>query len=95
MGLVKYTPDRRGIQQLLGSMGVLEHLTSRAVRVQSVAQAEYAAHPPHSGEVRVVVDPGIEPRTGRARVAVIAEHPGALPIEADRRPLGKAMDAAG
>ncbi len=93
MGLVKYTPNRRGIRDLLGSAEVAGDLFERAQKVSAVAQAEYLAHPPHSGQVDVVVT--LSHERIRARAAVIAQHPAALPIEADRRPLGKALDAAG
>jgi hypothetical protein len=94
MGLVRYRPNRRGVRDLLSSPGVVADLAERAGRVAAAAQAEYTARPPHSGQVEVIVDVGLEPQSGRARAAVIAKHPGALPIEADRRPLGKSMDAA-
>ncbi len=93
MGLVKYTPNRRGIRNLLGSAEVLADLMRRGERVAAVARADYIADPPHSGQVDVDVVPSRE--RVRVRAAVIARHPAALHIEADRRPLGKAMDAAG
>lgn len=92
MGLVKYRPNRRGIRDLLGSPTVGGDLFQRALRVAAAAQADYVAHPPHSGQVEVVTV--LEKERIRWRAAVIAKHPGALPIEHDRRPLGKAMDAA-
>lgn len=92
MGLVKYRPNRKGIRALLGSVEVADVLAKRAERVAGVARADYEAQPPHTGqvEVRVVVSH----ERVRVRAAVIAQHPAALPIEADRRPLGKAIDAA-
>lgn len=95
MALARYRPNRRGIRDLLGATGVQLDLQARAERVAAVARADYAARPPHSGQVEVTVDAGREPESGRARAAVIANHPGALGIETDRRPLGKALDAAG
>lgn len=93
MGLVRYRPNRKGIRDLLGSDGVRADLHARGERVAGTAEAAYKADPPHSGQVDVVVDSG---SSGvRARVAVIAKHPAALHIEADRRPLGSALDAAG
>lgn len=95
MALVRYRPNRRGLRDLLGSTGVQLDLQARAERVAAAARADYTTRPPHSGEVEVVVDAGREPQSGRARAAVIAKHPAAQHIEADRRPLGGAMDAAG
>lgn len=95
MALIRYRPNRRGIRDVLGSTGVQLDLLARAERVAAVARADYAARPPHSGQVEVTVDAGLEPESRRARAAVIAKHPGALHIEADRRPLGSALDAAG
>ncbi|MPZ27543.1 MAG: hypothetical protein GEV12_14320 [Micromonosporaceae bacterium] len=95
MALVRYRPNRRGIRDLLGSPEVLADLRLRAARVAITVRADYQARPPHQGSVDVVVDAGLEPESGRARAAVIAKHPGALGIEADRRPLGSALDAAG
>lgn len=95
MALVRYRSKRRGVRDLLSLPGVRRDLAVRAGRVAAVARADYTARPPHSGQVEVVVDSGLEPISRRARAAVIAKHPGALPIEADRRPLGNALDAAG
>jgi hypothetical protein len=96
VALVRYRPSRRGIRELLGSPEVLADLVARAERVAAAAEASYAARPPHEGEVRVEVDGQLPPeRHTRARAAVIAQHPAALHIEADRRPLGSALDAAG
>lgn len=95
MGLVRYRPRRKGIRAMLGSEWVRADLHARAERVAAAADAAYIAHPPHSGRVDVVVTS----QTGgggrvRSRAAVIAKHPAARPIEADRRPLGRALDAA-
>jgi hypothetical protein len=96
MKLDRYKPNRRGIKEILGSEGVRADLTRRAVQVAEVAQAAYDARPPHQGTVEVIVDSqGDAERTVRARAAVIALHPAAQHIEADRRPLGAAIDAAG
>lgn len=96
MALVRYRPNREGIRDLLGSDEVRRDLEARAERVAAAARTAYAVAPPHSGEVEVVVDSQSEPeRRFRARAAVIANHPAALHIEADRRPLGGALDAAG
>lgn len=97
MGLVRYRPNRRGIRALLGADWVRADLERRAEAVAEVARADYQANPPHTGQVVVEVDSAAG-ETGarlRARAAVIARHPAALHIEADRRPLGKAIDAAG
>lgn len=95
MALHRYRGNRRGVRALLSSSGVLRDLQARAGRVAAAAEADYTARPPHSGAVDVRVDAGLEPQSRRARSAVIANHPGALGIEADRRPLGSALDAAG
>lgn len=96
MRLDKYKANRRGIRGVLGSEGVRAELVRRAEAVAAVADAGYKANPPHSGVVNVYVDsqPGTASHP-RARAAVIAQHPAVLPIEADRRTLGSAMDAAG
>lgn len=93
MRLERYKPNRKGVRALLKSPEVLGDLIGRAGRVAEVARADYESRPPHQGEVEVVVAGSIG--KDRARVAVIAKHPGALGIEADRRPLGGALDAAG
>lgn len=93
MKLQRYEPNRRGVRALLKSPEVLGNLIERAGRVAEVARAEYESRPPHQGAVEVVVAASMG--DDRARAAVIAKHPGALGIEADRRPLGGALDAAG
>lgn len=93
MKLERYEPNRRGVRGLLKMPEVLGDLIGRAERVAGVARSDYEARPPHSGEVEVVVAASIG--KDRARAAVIAKHPASLPIEADRRPLGSALDAAG
>lgn len=93
MKLERYEPNRRGVRALLKAPEVLGDLIGRAQRVAEVARASYEGRPPHQGEVEVVVTGSMG--DDRARAAVIAKHPGALPIEADRRPLGSALDAAG
>lgn len=102
--LVRYKPSRKGIKALLGSDDVAADLHRRAENVAEVARASYAASPPHEGEVRVIVDSQTagkrtkgrrsRNRKTRARAAVIANHAAAQFIEADRRPLGSAIDAA-
>lgn len=95
MRLEKFKPNRKGIREVLGSEPVRLALVRRAEAVAAVADAEYRANPPHSGEVNVYVDSqGGGGRRVRARAAVIAQHPAVLPIEADRRTLGAALDAA-
>ncbi|HEY1395021.1 hypothetical protein [Roseateles sp.] len=93
MRLEKYTPNRRGIKQQLGSEGVRAELVRRAHAIADVARAEYEANPPHTGTVEVFVDSQAGGRRIRARAAVIAKHPAVLAIEGDRRTLGAAMDA--
>ena len=91
--LIRYTASRAGMRHLIKSEGVDSMLERRAGNVAAVAQAGYDANPPHSGRVNVdVVQEGSD--SDRARVAVIARHPAALAIEADRRVLGGAIDAA-
>jgi len=96
MGLIRYRSNRRGIRALLGAEWVRADLHARAERVADAARKDYEANPPHQGEVDVTVDSAAG-ETGarlRSRAAVIAKHPGVLHIEADRRPLGGALDAA-
>lgn len=93
--LVRYRPNKKGLRAMIGSESVRADLVRRAEAVAEVARASYMTRPPHQGEVEVVVDS----QAGtvdhpRARAAVIALHPGVLGIEAARRPLGKALDAA-
>lgn len=96
MGLIRYRPNRKGIREMLGAEWVRANLHARAELVAAQAEAAYAADPPHSGQVEVVVESAAGGSGGqvRSRAAVIAKHPAALPIEADRRPLGSALDAA-
>jgi hypothetical protein len=94
--LERYKPNRKGMRGILGSEGVRLDLHRRAEAVAEVARAGYEADPPHSGTVNVYVDSQSGGgRRVRARAAVIAQHPAVLSIEADRRTLGSAMDAAG
>lgn len=96
MALVRYKPNRRGIRALLGADWVRRDLHGRAERVAEAAREDYRARPPHEGEVEVTVDSeaGETSPGKRARAAVIAQHPGVVHIEHDRRPLGSAVDAA-
>lgn len=95
MGLVRYRPNRKGIRAMLGAEWVRADLHARAELVAAAAEAAYTVDPPHEGHVEVFVDSqGSSDRRVRARAAVIAKHPAAVPIEADRRPLGSAIDAA-
>lgn len=96
MKLEKYEPNRRGLKKLLGSEGVRLDLVERAERIAVVAQAAYDADPPHEGRVDVHVESDAGNASNpRARAVVIAQHPAALAIEADRRVLGSALDAGG
>jgi hypothetical protein len=92
--LVRYRANRAGTQVLIRSEGVDRMLAGRGQSVAVVAQAAYDAHPPHSGRVEVDVLNDSASDSDRARVAVIARHPAALHIEADRRVLGGSLDAA-
>lgn len=92
MGLIRYRPHRKGIRALLGSDDIRADLHRRAEAVAEAARAAYDAEPPHEGQVDVTVDSSAG--APRARAAVIARHPGVVHIEADRRPLGGALDAA-
>lgn len=95
MALVRYRPNRRGLKALLGAEFVRLDLVERAERIAEHVRLDYAAKPPHSGEVEVTVDSEAgETTSKRARAAVIAKHPGVVHIEHDRRPLGSAVDAA-
>jgi hypothetical protein len=96
MRLERYKANRKGMRGILGSEGVRLDLVRRAEAVAEVARAGYEAQPPHTGHVNVYVDSESgKGKRVRARAAVIAQHPAVLPIEADRRTLGSAMDAAG
>jgi hypothetical protein len=95
MGLVRYRPNRRGLRALLGAEFVRLDLVERAEKIAEHVRLDYAANPPHSGEVTVTVDSEAGETTGkRARAAVVAQHPAVVHIEHDRRPLGSAIDAA-
>lgn len=96
MGLVRWRTNRRGIRELLGAEWVRADLHDRAERVAEAAREDYRARPPHEGQVEVRVESAAG-ETGarlRSRAAVIAQHPGVVHIEVDRRPLGSALDAA-
>jgi hypothetical protein len=90
--LIRYQPKRAGIRGVARSREVDAHLADRAQAVADLAQALYDSDPPHSGRVDVEVVNDSD--SDRARVAVIARHPAALPIEAERRVLGGSLDAA-
>jgi len=90
--LIRYDANLRGMRELARSREIDHMLEGRARSVAAVAQSGYDATPPHTG--RVDVDVVNDSDSDRARVAVIARHPAALAIEADRRVLGSAISAA-
>ena len=104
MALVRFRPRRKGIKALLSTPEVADELGERAARAAAAALADYTADPPNEGEVEVRVEVQTKGkrkkgrksgnRKVRARAAVIAVHPAVLAIEADRRVLGAALDAA-
>ena len=91
--LERYRPNRAGMADVARSQPIDSMLERRAGQVATAAQANYDSQPPHTGRVEVEVVQA-ESDSDRARVAVIARHPAALRIEADRRVLGGAIDAA-
>jgi hypothetical protein len=91
--LERYVPHRAGIRDVAKSREVDAMLGRRAENVAQVARSGYNASPPHSGQVEVEVLQDASD-SDRARVAVIARHPAALAIEAERRILGSAISAA-
>jgi hypothetical protein len=93
--LIRYKANFRGLKRLRGSRGIDRDLERRAEAVASTAQALYDGDPPHTGRVSVeVLQDASDTSEPRARVAVIARHPAALAIEAERRVLGGSLDAA-
>lgn len=95
MALLRYKANQRGMRRLLGSEGVRGDLVRRAEQVAAVADAAYKAHPPHQGEFSVYVDSQAgTPDHPRARAAVVAQHPAAIPYEKHHHVLAAAMDAA-
>lgn len=96
MKLERYDSNRKGLRKLLGSEGARVVLVRHAAPIAVVAQALYEADPPHEGHVEVTVESeGGHPGSPRARARVVARHPAAIAIEADRRPLGASLDAGG
>ncbi len=94
--MVKYLPSFRGIKALRSSPEVDAMLEGRAEMVAAGARSAYAAMTLGMVEVPVdVVQQGSDTRSPRARVAVIARHPIAVRIEAQKRILGSALSAAG
>lgn len=91
--LIRYVPNRPGMRGIANSRAMDAMLERRAHNVAVVAQGAYDAHPPHTGRVFVEVVQ-VESDSDRARVAVIARHPAAIHIEAQRRILGSAISAA-
>lgn len=93
---VRYKANQRGMRAILGGEPMRADMHARATAMAFVAQAQYDAHPPHQGEVTVIVDSQAgTPDHPRARAAVIAQHPAVLHIERKRRVLGSSMDALG
>lgn len=92
--LVRYSPNRAGMRELIRSREVDHMLEGRAHKVAGVAQSGFDSVPVHTGRVEVDVEQN-ESDSDRARVAVIARHPAALGIEARHRILGSAIGAAG
>jgi hypothetical protein len=90
--LIRYDANLRGMRALARSRSIDADLERRARAVAQVAQGGYDANPPHTGRVDVEVVNDSD--SDRARVAVLARHPAALAIEADRRVLGSAIGAA-
>lgn len=86
------------VRVVLHSHGMRELLTSREVERdlkrrgdQIAAAAEAIGVPPHEGEVDYYAESSRG--TTRARVHVVADHPGALGQEQQYRTLGTALDA--
>jgi hypothetical protein len=90
MANVRVVLNRSGMRELLRSRGVKEDLLRRGDAVAATAEA--IGVPPHEG----TVDYYAEASTGiaRAKVHVVADHPGALGQEQEYRTLGTAIDAA-
>ena len=90
MARVRVQLSDAGMRELLRSPEVEADLFARAARVAAAAAG--AGHRPHSGtvEYRAQASRG----TSRARALAIADHPGALGLEAAYRTLGTAIDAA-
>lgn len=94
MAKVEYKGSFRGVKKLRGSRQVDEALERTARAIAAAAQSQYDSDPPNEGRVQVEVLQIDSDTTGpRARVAVIARHPAALAIEAERRVLGGSLDA--
>lgn len=96
MARIRYRANRQGLREMLGADWVGADLARRADRVAAAVRRDYKARPPHSGQVTVLVSSESAEIGGRlrARAAVIAQHPAVMHIEADRRPLASALDAA-
>ena len=92
--LIRYSPNRAGMRELLRSREVDAMLEVRAHKVAGVAQSGFDSIRVHTGRVEVDVEQN-ESDSDRARVAVIARHPAALGLEAEHRILGSAIGAAG
>ena len=90
MARIRVQLNHAGMAELLVSPEVEADLFARVARVAAAAAG--AGHQPHSGtvEYRAQVSRGKK----RVRALVIADHPGALGLEARYRTLGTAIDAA-
>lgn len=93
--LIRFKGDASGIRELRSEKFIDNELERRAVDAANLAEAMYAARY-GVGTVPVDVEQ-IDSDTNepRARVAIIARHPGALGIEAKRRILYNALRNSG
>lgn len=92
--LVRYDVNMHGMDALANSRAIDSMLETHAEAIAATARSGYDRHPPHAGEVQVEVLNGGASDSDRARVAVLARHPGALGLEARWRILGRAVSAA-
>lgn len=87
---VRVVLNTSGIREMLRSKGVQRDLMRRGRAVAAAAEA--AGVHPHEGQVDYYAEEGMTPT--RAKVHVVADHPGARGQEEKYRTLGTAIDAA-
>lgn len=90
MPRVRVVLRKEGMREMLTSREVEHDLLRRGNQVAAAAEA--IGVPPHEGKVDYYAQSGRG--VTRARVHVVADHPGALGQEQAYRTLGTALDAA-
>ncbi len=91
---VRLKLNRRGIGEVLRSVGVQHLLEGKAERVAEAVRARGIKVEGEPGEIDLPVTTNVTGRGVRARAYVNLDHPSGLAVEAEHRILGSSIDAA-